>query len=183
MSHPSCSSCRIGGVWREQENLEAGPCKDLAPIFPAGSQAVPLNRSITWILDTVLNATTFEIYFLIPYSLCSVLHLRKKERQRRNHWQFCLWKPLISSCIWKLHLDSRTFFDAFDEEVWRECTVWFIYQDSRLVFAGIFLLQFYKSFRGKDDKFSNTTKQYISPYLNVFPPIYFNHAKKVCKVS
>ena len=54
----------------------------------------PAPKPISWILDTLVNVPTFEIFFLTPYSLCSVLHIRKKQRQCRNRWQSCLWKPL-----------------------------------------------------------------------------------------
>lgn len=57
-------------------------------------------KPITWIPDTMVNVPTFEIFFLTPYSLCSVLHIRKKQRQCRNRWQSCrlpLKTPLLPS--------------------------------------------------------------------------------------
>ena len=67
------------------------PCKDLAAIFPTESPATPLNPHLN---TGCIYVTTFEISSLTLYSLCSVLHFGRKQRQSWNHWQFCLWKPL-----------------------------------------------------------------------------------------
>lgn len=93
ISHLSCNRCRLWKSLKKAREIRGCVLQRPTTHLPRRPPDHGPKPS-TWIPDTFVNVLTFEIFSLTPFSLCSVLHFRKKQRQCRNHWQFCLWKRL-----------------------------------------------------------------------------------------